>query len=467
MKVLLLHPQLKKYDQPRLPPLGILSIAAVLEKEGHEVYVGDLNVTPDDLTKLLLRKPDIVGITATTPLIEEAWRLAKVCKKKGFPLILGGPHVSALPEESLKKGVVDVVVRHEGEETMKELCAKWPRYKQIVGISYIKDGHIEDGDVENDKIIHNPNRPLIKDLDSLPFPAYHLLRNIGAYSTPQPVLSKKKRTLTLISSRGCPYHCNYCYKGVFGDRWRAHSAEYVLDLWEYLVKEFEIEEMGVEDDTFNLDPKRVEKICDGLIKRKIKTSWTTAQGLRADRITKSLLTKMKKAGFYRTGFGIEAGSQEMVDKIGKNLDLTKVSRAISACRQLRIESMGYFMIGNAGENEKTMQATIDFAIKLDPDMAHFTIANPLPGSPLFDQVKKDGEFLIIDWNLYGYTRGKCFFELGEVKKELVERMWRKAYRKFYLRPKVIKRLLTRKETWLNLPKMAQASLSYLGLRKEI
>ncbi|MFZ5366487.1 MAG: B12-binding domain-containing radical SAM protein [Patescibacteria group bacterium] len=258
MKVLLLHPQLKKYKQPRLPPLGLLSIAAVLEKEGHQVFVLDLNVEPNNLERFLRKRFDLVGITATTPLIKEAWRLTKICKRRKLPVILGGPHPSALPEESLKKGIVDIVVRHEGEETMKELCAKWPKYQKIAGISYIKNG----------KVVHNPNRPLIQNLDSLPFPAHHLLGDISRYSPPQPVLTKQKKTLTLISSRGCPYHCNYCYKGVFGDRWRAHSPEYILNLWEYLVKEFGVEEIGVEDDTFNLDPKRVEAICAGLGKRK-------------------------------------------------------------------------------------------------------------------------------------------------------------------------------------------------------
>ncbi len=453
MKVLLLNPQLKKYDQPRLPPLGLLSIAAVLEKEGHQVSVLDLNASPRNLSRLLLRKQDLVGISATTPLIKEAWRLAKICKKAGKPVILGGPHASALPEESLAKGIIDLVVRHEGEETMEEICAQWPKLKNIKGISYLKKG----------KIGHHPDRPLIKDLDQLPFPAYHLLKkDMAYYTTPQPVLSKQKRTLTLVSSRGCPYHCFYCYKGVFGDCWRAHSADYVVNLWEYLVKEFGVEEIGVEDDVFNLDMQRVEKICDGLLKRKIKTSWTTAQGLRADRVSKSLLKKMKQTGFYRTGFGIEAGSQEMVNKIGKNLNLKKVFQAVKACKELGIESIGYFMIGNKGENEKTMEETINFSLKLDPDIAHFTIVNPLPGSPLFEEIKRKGKFLITDWNLYGYTRGKCYFELGEVKKELVEKMWRQAYRRFYLRPKTIKRILGRKQTWLNLAKTIKAALAYLS-----
>jgi len=455
MKILLVHPQLKGYIQPKLPPLGILYVAAVLEKENHEVSVLDLNVTPSLLSKELTNKPDIVGITATTPLIKEAWRIARLCKSKGISVIMGGPHVSALPEETIKKGYVDVVVRHEGEETVKELCRHWPNYGKVRGISYkVKE-----------KIVHTPDRELNFKLDELPFPAYHLLREISAYSTPQPVLSKHKKTLTIITSRGCPYHCNYCYKGVFGDRWRAHSAQYVIKLWEYLVNEFKIEEVGVEDDTFNLDEKRVEEICDGLEKRKIKTLWTTAQGMRADRINKRLLAKMKKVGFYRTGFGIESGSQERVNLIGKNLDLKKVTKAVKACRDLGIECMGYFIIGNSQENQKTMQETIDFAIKLDPDIAHFTIANPLPGSPLFEEIKKKGKFLIEDWNLYGYTRGRCFFEMDGVKRGLVERMWRRAYRSFYLRPKIIFRFIIRKNTWLNIPNVLGALPVYLGIRK--
>lgn len=453
MRVLLLHPQLKNYEQPRLPPLGLLSMAAVLEKAGHQVSLLDLNVNPDGLDKQLVNRPQLVGITATTPLIKEAWRLAKICQKKGLPVILGGPHVSALPSETLKKGTVEIVVRGEGEETMGEICNQWPKYQKIAGVSWVKNG----------QIVHNPNRPLIKNLDNLPFPAYHLLGDIAAYTPPQPVLTRQKKTLTLITSRGCPYHCHYCYKGVFGDQWRAHSAEYVLNLWQSLVEKFGAEEIGVQDDTFNINPQRVEAICDGLLKRKIKTPWTTAQGLRADRITKSLLTKMKKTGFYRTGFGIEAGSQEMVDKMGKNLDLKKVSQAMAIGKKLGIESIGYFIIGNIGENKKTMAKTIDFAIKLDPDIAHFTIATPLPGSPLFEEVKRKGRLLITDWNLYGYTRGKCFFEHGEVKKDLVEKMWRKAYRRFYFRPRVIKRLLTKKEIWFNLPKVIKASFFYLNL----
>ena len=142
MRILLIHPQLKKYIQPKLPPLGLLALAAVLEKKGHQVEVLDLNITPGELDQSLKKNPDFVGLTATTPLIKEAWHLAGYIKEKiKAPVILGGAHVSALPEESLDKGI-DIVVRGEGEETIIELLEKWPEFESIKGLSYKKDGQI-------------------------------------------------------------------------------------------------------------------------------------------------------------------------------------------------------------------------------------------------------------------------------------------------------------------------------------
>lgn len=454
MKILLLQPKLRKYIQPKLPPLGLLSIAACLEQAGHQVRIIDLNVSAREFNENLLKDEEIVGVTATTPLIKEAWRLLKVIKNNNLPVIFGGPHPSALPEESLRQGV-DIVVRGEGEHTIVELLNQWPNIEEISGISYLK----------NDKIVNSSPRTLIQNLDQLPFPAYHLLEDINKYTAPQPVITKPVRTLTMVTSRGCPFGCTYCFKGIFGRSWRAHSPEYVVNLWQHLYEKYQVEMIGIEDDSFNINYQRVEEICRLLKERKIKTIWTTAQGLRADNVDINLLRKMKEVGFNRTGFGIEAGSQEIIDKINKNLILDKVKEAIKACKELKIEAIGYFMVGNYGENEKTMRETIKLACTLDLEMAHFTTAVPLPGSPLFEIVKREGKFLIDDWDLYGYTKGLCFFEVGEVKKELVEKMWKKAYRCFYLRPKVFFRFMLKKSSWQVLPSFIRAGLAYLGIIK--
>jgi len=461
MKIILIHPELKKYTQPKLPPLGLLFIAAVLEKAGHEVKILDLNVTPGEFAEINFKDYGMIGITATTPLIKEAWVLAQELKKlTKTPIVFGGPHPSALPEESLENGA-DIVVRHEGEKTVLELAdalQKNTDLKKINGLIF----------KENGETVETPERVLLteEELNELPFPAYHLLKDVSLYSTPQPVISEKARSLTIVTSRGCPYLCNYCFKGVFGRKWRAHSAEYVVKLMKYLVDTFKVDEIGVQDDAFNIDTKRVEAICDGLLREGVKVKWTTAQGLRANAVTLELLLKMKKTGFFRTGFGIESGNQAIISEhIHKAVKKEDVVAAVKAAKTAGIEPITYFMIGNSGENESTMQETINFAKELNTDVAHFTITVPFPGTPLFAQIKKEGKFLVTDWSLYGYTNGICYFELGEVKKELVERMWKKAYRNYYLRPKMIWRMVAKKGTLKRLPTLFKAALQYLGVRR--
>jgi len=215
MKIILIHPQLKKYEQPKLPPLGLLSIAAVLEKAGHQVKILDLNVTPEEFKDVNWGEYGMVGLTATTPLIKEAWATASLIKKlTKAPVVFGGPHPSALPEESLDNGA-DIVVRHEGERTVLELVRALEEKSDLNKVN----GLIFK---ENGKTVETPERILLteEELNELPFPAYHLLKDVSLYSTPQPVISEKVRSLTIVTSRGCPYLCNYCFKGVFGRKWK-------------------------------------------------------------------------------------------------------------------------------------------------------------------------------------------------------------------------------------------------------
>jgi len=457
MRILLINPSPRSiFLMPQKNvPLGLAYIAATLEKEGHSVRILDMNVQPQNFKDELKRYPDVIGITATTPLVKEAWRLVSKTKETiNGPFVLGGPHPSVLPEESLKEGA-DIIVRQEGEETMKELCEaleKGRDLSSIRGISFKDDG----------KIVHNPPRPYIRDLDTIPFPALHLFEPLSNYVPPQPVIDRPGISCSIITSRGCPYGCNFCYKGTFGRVWRANSVEYIIELWRWLVDEFRVTVVGVQDDLFNLDPRRAEKTCNYLIHEKIDTAWMAVNGLRADRVDRKLLRKMKQAGCVRVGFGVESGSQRVVDSIGKGLSLEKVRAAFRLCREEHIETVGFFMVGNLGENRETMEATIKFAIELDPDYAQFTTAVPFPGTRLHSIIKKEGRFLIKDWEQYGQLQGTAYFEIGDLTKDLVEKMWKKAYRSFYLRPKILAKNIFKTKTWLNLLNVIRASTHYLG-----
>jgi len=451
MRIVLVHPAPKIWTRATLVPLGLAYIAAYLEKNGFgDIKVVDYNVE----SEACLPKADVVGITATTPLIKSAWKIAKKAKTTGAVTIIGGPHVSALPEESIQKPEVDFVVVGEREETMLELCLVIEKRKK--DFSKIKGLVFKKGR----KIIYNSPRPFIKDLDSLPFPAYHFFK-LPLYTSIQPLVSIRKPSASIMTSRGCPFNCNFCYKGTFGRVWRARGIEDVLREWKYLVQELKVEEIALMDDGFNIDVQRAITICQEIKKRGLVIPWRAHNGIRADRAPIKLLRAMKDSGCRLIGFGVESGCQRVLNSIGKDLDLKKVMRTFKNCRKLGILTMAFFMVGNLGENKKTMEKTIQFALDLDPDFAQFTNATPFPGTRLFKKIKKEGKFKVFDWDSYSQLSQRGYFDCCNVKAEEVTKLTRLAYRKFYLRPKIAWRLLKRKETWFNLPNVAAGAAHYL------
>lgn len=459
MKILLVYPQAKIWNMPKQIPLGLASIGAVLLRAGHEVTVCDTAIEPPQSLKSLLKKNkfDLVGLSATTPLVKNAWELSLQIKKYSRALIvLGGPHPSAMPDESLKQKGIDMVVRGEGEEAILEIISmlNGQRKKEnIFGLSFKNKG----------KIVHNPTRPLKKNLDDLPFPAYNLFQ-IEKYSVTQPLRDRqtdKDRAFYIMTSRGCPYGCVYCFKGICGRTWRPKSAEKVAEEWEYLIKDMGATEIGVQDDVFNLDRKRALRICDLLTKKGLnKVPWITNNGIRADKVDLVLLKKMKQAGCKRVAFGVESGLQKILDKIQKQLTLFQIEKAFKLAKIAGLETMGFFMFGNLDENAKTMEQTIKFALKLNPNIAHFSIATPFPGAPLYEEILKNGQLLNTDWDDFGILEGKGMFVLGEVNPELVSQKWREAYRKFYLRPSRIFQEVKRLDNWLNLKLLYNAGKRY-------
>jgi anaerobic magnesium-protoporphyrin IX monomethyl ester cyclase len=453
MKVTLVNPPTKGWSvsKAKTVPLGLAYIASYLEKAGCKVRIIDLNISGN---KKLEENSDIVGITATTPVIYEALEVAKQAKGRGAITVLGGPHPTSLPDESLNSPFVDYVVRGEGESAMKELCdaiAIGRDIKDVKGISYKKNGHI----------IHNPLRPYIHDLDELPFPAYHLFPPLNKYTNPSPLLGTESPSASMVTSRGCPYNCIFCYKGTYGRKWRARSPKNVLAEWEYLVKELGVKEICIEDDAFNINIQRSIEICQLIIDKNLIIPWSTPSGIRANLVNKNLLTKMKESGCYRVAFGVEVGTQEMLKRIDKGLTLEQIRNAFRLCAEVGLETVAFFMMGNPGDTEESMEATIKFAKELNPDYAQFNSTTPYPGTRLFDLIKKDGKLLVTDWSSYSVHTKTGFFEYGKINQELIQKMVKRAYRSFYLRPQYVARMIGKKKTWENLPNIATAGLHFL------
>jgi radical SAM superfamily enzyme YgiQ (UPF0313 family) len=408
-------------------------VAAVLEKNGYSVKILDLpalgffeNSLP---TIIQQEKPDVVGITAMTPTINSAMKVAKKIKESdsNITVVLGGAHATILPEETMQNvPEIDIIIRGEGEQTMLELIKALENdpssINQVLGITYRQGTNIRS----------NPPRPPISDLDALPFPAFHLLP-IRKYRL-HPPFGTRTPVMPIITSRGCPYRCVFCSKSVFGSKYRSNSPAYVVDEIQFLNKEFGVREIKFYDDVFTLDRKRVVAICRRLKEQGMDIPWTCET--RVNLVDSELLGAMKDAGCYMIAYGVESGNQRILDSLKKDITLEKAIEAFKLTHKAGIETVAYFMIGSPDETPETVKETIEFAKKLDPDFVQFSITTPYPGTELYSLTVGEG-YVPEKWDEYVYADLKsvdnpCFKTKTLSREELGE--WnKKAYASFYLR----------------------------------
>lgn len=413
------------------PPIGLAYIAAVMEKLNIECQIIDAGVLQlsyeNIFTELKKFRPDAIGITTNIVTARTAIELGKLLRAK-FPrtlIIYGGPYATAESDLVLKKTRADIVVLGEGEETMTEIVKNLTNIQEIKGI-YWRRGT---------KITHNPARELIADIDTIPFPAYHLLPNFRLYHS----RSRATPIGFLVTSRGCPFGCIFCNKNIFGRRFRMRSAANVMTEIELLIGRYGVRQIDILDDNFTLYIPRAEKICDEIVKRNIHVLLNFQNGVRADRLTPRLVHKMRMAGTYKVGIGIESGDPQVQKIIKKSLSLPKVAKAIRMLRREHIVVVGFFMIGLPGDNPHSLSQTIKFAIKVNPHIANFSVVVPLPQTELFEMVKTQGKFFN-NPNLgseTGFYSDNFTFELGKVNAKLIREYAARAYREFYLRPSKI------------------------------
>jgi radical SAM superfamily enzyme YgiQ (UPF0313 family) len=228
----------------------------------------------------------------------------------------------------------------------------------------------------------------------------------------------------------------------------------VVAEWRWLVEEQGAAEIGVLDDSFNIDRERVLEICARLVDEGLdRVPWIMINGIRANLADEEVLGAMKRAGCKRAAFGVESGNQAILDTVvDKHLTLEQVRSAFAAARAVGMETIGFFIVGLPGETEETMEDTIRFACELDPVVANFSIATPFPGTDMYETVRANGRMLAETWDDFIFFEGKARFEMPGLPAELVERKWKEAYRRFYLRPHRVARTLMRRETWLRLPR---------------
>jgi|MudIll2142460700_1097286.scaffolds.fasta_scaffold04773_3 radical SAM superfamily enzyme YgiQ (UPF0313 family) len=406
---------------PLFPPLGLAYMAAVLEQNNFEVKIIDCPVCQIDHEKLKAElasySPDIVGIGSMTPTIVSALKSAQVAKEAcpDTKVVMGGPHATFADKEILnEEKAVDFIVRGEGEETIVELAQQAPSMQKIgdiKGISFRK----------GKEIIQTPTRPFIQDLDALPRPAYK-------YVPMERYRITGKTLLPIITSRGCPFQCSFCVATqMFGQRFRMRSPKNVLDEIEWLRDEYGAEGIAFQDDTLTFDKKRATEICDGMIERKINLPWGC--GTRADVVTKEVLAKMAKAHCNETMFGIESGCQRMRAVLKKGVTDEQCWNAVKWAKEVGMFVTVSVILGYPGETKESLQETLDFARKLEPDDVWLCHATPYPGTYLRELVKSFGWKMSENWELYN-TMNPIFEDPALPAKDIAV-MRRTFYNKFY------------------------------------
>jgi|YNPNPStandDraft_1061719.scaffolds.fasta_scaffold05776_2 anaerobic magnesium-protoporphyrin IX monomethyl ester cyclase len=452
MRVLLASPESALWNERKHIPLGLGYLAAVLREAGHQVGIYDAAVEDEPLEEVVRRGGyELLGISAVTPLIPDAWQMAREGKRLGLITVLGGPHLTLMPEESLspEHPEVDYVIKGEAEESIIEfvdaLEGRRP-LETVHGLYWRRNG----------QIVANPPARLIPDLDAIPYPAHDLYK-INRYTNLQPLtdgLDKKARAYTIMTSRGCPYKCTYCSKPVTGDTWRPRSVENVIGEWRWLVRDLRATEIGVTDDIWNLRLDRAKELCRALIREGLNTvPWVTVHGMKVNHTDPELFQLMKQAGCKRVGFGVESGDPYILrNVIRKAQTLEQVRNAFRWAREAGLQTMGFFIFGMPYETEETMEKTIRLALELDPDLANFMLATPYPGTEMYELITRHGNIFAHEWHDYAIHSDHARFTMPGYDPDLVVRKWKEAYRRFYLyRPRRVWEKVSKKSFWTELP----------------
>jgi anaerobic magnesium-protoporphyrin IX monomethyl ester cyclase len=447
MKVMLINPPYNssKYKFIGLvaPPLGIAYIAAVLESGGVQVKIIDAPAVEMDYQTIKKEvrnfSPDLVAITSVTPTLSSALQVAQDVKAEipGVFIVLGGYHPTFTYHELLKFDYIDLVVRGEGEYTMLELVQTLEKGGDIRKVNGIATKNFE-----------TSLRPVIDDLDTIPFPARHLLP-MEDYK----IMNMKLPIGTLISGRGCPYHCSFCASSAMhGHKLRLRSSGSVMDEMEHLVNDHNAEMIAFMDDTFALSKKRIYDICDEMKERKFDNYWGCTA--RVDTLSEELLRKMKDAGCITLFLGVESADQQSLDELNKKITVNKIKKTFELTKKLGVRTIASVVLGMPGDTKKSIENTIKFVKNLEPNYAVFSLATPYPGTDFYMKSKDERLIKTTDWSKFNLL--SPVIETVDCSLDELKKLQKRAFKEFYARP-----LYLLRQSWMDGPIIFKTALAIL------
>lgn len=448
MRILLVNPAMNMEKLGRfagllepMPPTGIIYIAGALQAAGFHTRFVDQFAEKLTLAQVVDRvrrfRPDVVGMTVLTPSAPPCEQLARAIRAVDpkVRIVWGGVHADVFAKDILRSGVADFVVHHDGEETVVELVraldAGETDFSKVDGLSW----------VDATGPVTNKARALLRDLDTLPYPAWDLTpyHRYGLL----PFADVDKPVLTMTGSRGCPYRCDYCSLLHSGKVYRRRDPVKLVDEYQFLVERYGVRQIGLVDPIFPLVLKDLKPFCEGLIERKLDQKCVWLSETRADRLDEETCRMMYAGGCRRVLMGIESGVDLLLGNVNKNLTTEKVRWGVENARKAGIQTVGLFMIGMPGETPEMTRETIEFAVELDLDFAKFAITVPFPGSKLFEDAWQKTLFRD-DWENYttfNPNADRLIYHPEGYDPELLIKMQSYALRRFYMRYDQVRRQL--------------------------
>ncbi|RLJ09699.1 MAG: hypothetical protein DRP15_02775 [Candidatus Aenigmatarchaeota archaeon] len=433
MKIVLVFPNMGILTGE--PPLGIGYISAYLRERGIKTKIIDTTFKPFfKFIEKNVKKADIVGIYASTVMINDSFKVAEIAKSYEVPLVvMGGPHPSVLPEETLKHKAVDAIVIGEGEYSFFKLVEKFEKRNEKKDLSGIPNVWVK----VKGKIIKEKRRFFIKNLDEIPFPARDLfdMKKYIAHWFQLDVVSPNLKGTNVCLTRSCPFSCTFCQptlRILFGP-FRRRSPKNIIDEFIHLKEKFGINAVQSVDDLFFIDEKYIERFCKTMIEEGVDMIWGCQS--RVDTIPSLKTLKLAyKAGLRMVSIGIESASERILKLYNKGITLNQVKTAVKKLKLVGIKVRGYFILGAPTETLKEIKETIKFATSLSLDEAAFSILTPFPKTYIYEFAKKEGWKIDENWNYDRYYKRGGFLK-NVIPDKIIRKYQRLAFLMFYLHPR--------------------------------
>jgi anaerobic magnesium-protoporphyrin IX monomethyl ester cyclase len=414
------------------PPLSLAYLSAIAREKGFDCLVIDAEISrlhPQEIIdKLILGTPLLFGVSVNVVSYRAGIELCRELRRAfpSSPIVIGGPHVSTLPEQCLIAMNADVAVVGEGERTFAELLDHFSNSEKT-DIATIPGLCFNDGGT----IRRSAPRPLIDDLDEIPFPDLGRLGPLHRYRS----RARQKPVGVILTSRGCPFQCSYCNKSIFGSAYRQRSVPNIIEEIDRQVAALGIRQLDFLDDNLTFNREHAMELFGAIAEKRWGLAINLQNGVRADCIDEEVLAAMAKAGVFKISFGVESANAEVRRRARKNLDLDKVLFMTAAARKLGLIVIGNFMFGLSGETEASMRETLAFSVRMNPHIANFMITVPLPGTPFYDELKENGRLLVDTKNGLntGFYAPAIYYLTPGLEPKRILDCYRKAYATFYFR----------------------------------